>query len=116
MLTRSGIAAALLLASALFAAYAPDAQAGTATEYSQHFGALSKLSVAVAEATPPEQYTFRPDPGSMSFGEVISHIASTNFAFCAGLKDANTPSDKDKDAIVKFLTSSFDYCAAVIPT
>ncbi len=116
MRTGPGLAVALLLAFTLSALCAVDAQAGTATEYSQHFGALSKLSVAVAEAMPPEQYTFRPDPGSMSFGEVISHIASTNFAFCAGLKDANTPSDKDKDAIVKFLTSSFDYCAAVIPT
>jgi len=115
MRTGPGLAVALLLAFTLSALCAVDAQAGTATEYSQHFGALSKLSVAVAEAMPPEQYTFRPDPGSMSFGEVISHIASTNFAFCAGLKDANTPSDKDKDAIVKFLTSSFDYCAAVIP-
>jgi uncharacterized damage-inducible protein DinB len=113
-------AMALLLAFALSAWCAVDAQAGTATEYSQHFGALSKLSVAVAEAMPPEQYTFRPDPGSMTFGEMMSHIASTNFAFCAGLTDADTPNtlapgDKDKDAIVKFLSSSFDYCAAVIP-
>ena len=120
MQTRSGMATALLIASALFAAYIPGAQAGTSTEYSQHFGALSKLSVAVAEAMPTEEYTFRPDPGSMTFGEVMSHIASTNFAFCAGLKDADgpntpAPSDKDKDAVVKFLSSSFEYCAAVIP-
>jgi uncharacterized damage-inducible protein DinB len=120
MRTAPGLAVALLLAFTLSALYALDAKAATATEYSQHFGALSKLSVAVAEAMPPEQYTFRPDPGSMTFGEVMSHIASTNFAFCAGLKDAETPntpapSDKDKDAIVKLLSSSFGYCAAVIP-
>jgi len=121
MRTRPGLAVALLLGFAFFATLAADAQAGIATEYSQHFGALSKLSVAVAEAMPPEQYAFRPDPGSMTFGEVMSHIASTNFAFCAGLKDADTPntpapSDKDKDAIVKFLSSSFEYCAAVVPS
>ncbi len=120
MRTAPGLAVALLLAFTLSALYALDAKAATATEYSQHFGALSKLSVAVAEAMPLEQYTFRPDPGSMTFGEVMSHIASTNFAFCAGLKDAETPntpapSDKDKDAIVKLLSSSFGYCAAVIP-
>jgi uncharacterized damage-inducible protein DinB len=117
--THRCIAVALLLASALFTLHPVDAQAGTVTEYSQHFSALSKLSVAVAEAMPPDQYTFRPDPGSMSFGEVISHIAATNYAFCAGLKDSDSPnapspSDKEKEAIVRFLSSSFEYCSAVI--
>jgi len=117
--THPSIAVALLLASAPFTLHPADAQAGTITEYSQHFGALSKLSVAVAEAMPPAQYTFRPDPGSMSFGEVISHIAVTNYAFCAGLKDSDSPnmpspSDKEKEAIVRFLSNSFEYCSAVI--
>ena len=120
MQARLGIATAFLLTSALFANHIPSAQAGNTTEYSQHFSALSKLSVAVAEAMPSEQYSFRPDPGSMTFGEVMSHIASTNFAFCAGLNDADSPntpapSDKDKDAVVKFLSNYFEYCAAIIP-
>jgi uncharacterized damage-inducible protein DinB len=119
MLTRPGTALALLCASVISFWSAVDAQA-TVTEYSQHFGALSKLSVAVAEAMPPEQYTFRPDPGSMTFGELMAHIASTNYAFCAGLQDADTPTlpspaDKDKDAVVKFLSSSFEYCSSIIP-
>ena len=108
---------AALLVSTLFLL---GAHATVATEYSQHFGALRKLSVAVAEAMPAEQYVFRPDPGSMTFGELISHIASTNFAFCSGLQDedspkAPVPADKDKDAVVKFLSSSFEYCSTVIP-
>jgi len=91
---------------------------GSPTEYSKHFGALSKLSVAVAQAMPPEQYAFRPDPGSMSFGELMAHIASTNYAFCAGLKDSTTPSvpsATDKEGVVKFLGSSFEYCSDIIP-
>jgi uncharacterized damage-inducible protein DinB len=104
------------LLSSLCALRAPAAT----TEYSQHFGALHKLSVAVAEAMPPEQYAFRPDPGSMTFGELMSHIAATNFSFCAGLQDSSppqtpSPADKDKDAVVKYLSSSFEYCATVIP-
>ncbi len=115
-----GIAVALAVGFALSPVCAVGARAGTATEYSQHFGTLRKLSVAVAEAMPTEQYAFRPDPGSMSFGEVISHIAATNYAFCAGLNDSAvpsmpSPSDKDKDAVVKFLSSSFEYCSSVIP-
>lgn len=90
----------------------------TATEYSKHFDALSKLSVAVAQAMPDEQYSFRPHAESMSFGELMSHIATTNFQFCAGLNDAATPSlpsPKGKDAVIKFLSDSFGYCSTVIP-
>src|SRR5258707_1234017 len=46
-----------------FSRYAVDAggfPSNTAGEYSKHFGALSKLSIAVAEAMPPDQYGFRP--------------------------------------------------------
>jgi uncharacterized damage-inducible protein DinB len=119
MLIRPRMVFVLLCALSISLWSSADAHA-TVTEYSQHFGALSKLSVAVAETMPPEQYTFRPDPGSMTFGELMAHIASTNYAFCAGLKDvdaSNLPSsaDKDKDAVVKFLSSSFDYCSSIIP-
>src|SRR5260370_36630006 len=89
-----------------------------AGEYSNHFGALSRLSIAVAEAMPPDQYGFRPHPESMNFGELIAHIATTNSQFCAGLKDSDPlalPSPTDKDADVKFLSDSFEYCSAVIP-
>ena len=92
--------------------------ASASGEYAKHFGALSKLSIAVAQAMPPEQYGFRPHPESMNFGELMSHIATTNYQFCAGLKDAEPPtlpSPTNKDAVVKFLSDSFDYCAAVIP-
>lgn len=109
---------AVLLTLSLFAAH-PEAPVNAAGEYFKHFGALSKLSIAVARAMPPEQYSFRPHPESMGFGELILHIANTNYQFCAGLKDseppaAPLPSDKDKDAVVKFLGDSFDYCSTVI--
>ena len=92
--------------------------ADAAGEYSKHFGALGKLSVAVAQAMPPDQYAFRPHAESMTFGDLMSHIAITNYQFCAGLKDASPPalpSPKDKDGIVKFLSDSFDYCSALMP-
>ena len=94
--------------------------ASPAGEYAQHFGALSQLSVAVAQAMPADQYSFRPHPESMNFGELMMHIASTNFAFCAGLKDTSPPTGPsltptDKDAVVKFLSDSFSYCGEIIP-
>jgi DinB superfamily len=62
------------------------------------------MTVGVAEAMPPVQYAFRPDPGSMSFGELISHVVQTNYSFCAGLKDTAPPPKQaiaEKDALVK---------------
>jgi uncharacterized damage-inducible protein DinB len=91
---------------------------GAAAQYSKHFDALAKLSVAVAQAMPADQYGFRPHPDSMDFGELMSHIASTNYQFCAGLKDSdapNLPSPNGKEATVKFLSDSFAYCSEIIP-
>ncbi len=96
------------------------ATASPAGEYDKHFPALSQLSIAVAKAMPADQYSFRPHPESMTFGELMIHIASTNFAFCAGLKDSDppaaaSPTATNRDAVVKFLSESFSYCSETIP-
>ena len=122
MTTRVFFALAVLLSVATMGAVA----AGTnpAGEYSKHFDALSKLSIAVAEAMPLEQYDFRPHADSMTFGQLMVHIATTNYQFCAGLKDSDPPALPDslknpsampaKQGIVKVLTDSFTFCSDVI--
>ena len=96
------------------------AVASPAAEYAQHLAALAQLTVSVAQAMPADQYSFRPHPQSMTYGELMVHIASTNYAFCAGLKDTTPPADpsltsSDKDGVVKFLGESFTYCSGIIP-
>lgn len=108
---------AVLLACSVSPAITASAATGGAGEYATHFDALGKLSVAVAQAMPPDAYGFRPHPESMNFGQLMAHIATTNYQFCAGLKDAQTPalpSPTDKDGVVKFLGDSFAYCTDVI--
>jgi len=117
MLSRNVVLRALIFLFA--AAHSAAAPANPAGEYAKHLGALAQLSVAVARAMPSEQYSFRPHPESMTFGELISHIATTNYQFCAGLKDSDPqpfPSPAGKDAVSKFLSDSFDYCSTVIPS
>jgi uncharacterized damage-inducible protein DinB len=119
MKSRAVVALVVLIPILLLAAGAAAAPPDAAGEYFKHFAALSKLSVAVAQAMPPEKYSFRPHPDSMNFGELMSHIATTNYQFCAGLKDSAPPafpSAIDKDGIVKFLGDSFEYCSAVVRT
>ena len=117
MPSRAALALVALLLFSLMMANAA-AEVTAAGEYATHFGALGGLSVDVARAMPAEQYGYRPHPESMSFGQLMSHIATTNYQFCAGLNDSEPPalpSPTDKDSIVKFLSDSFDYCSKVIP-
>ncbi len=115
-----GVVALMILATfsfSLLAAGAEGTSPTSAPEYSQHFSALGKLSVAVAQTMPVDEYAFRPDPPSMTFGELMSHIAQTNYAFCYGLKDSEPPArpvPTDKNSIVKDLSDSFSYCSDVI--
>ena len=117
MYSRSVLTLPALISLSLFPAGAAQAPSHGAGEYVKHFAALSGLSLAVARAMPPDQYGFRPHPESMDFGQLISHIATTNYQFCAGLKDSvppALPSPTEKDAVVKFLSDSFEYCSSVI--
>jgi uncharacterized damage-inducible protein DinB len=111
------LGAVSLIAVLVFPGFCAAEPANAAGEYSKHLAALGELSVAVAEAMPGEKYGFRPHPESMTFGELMSHIATTNYQFCAGLKDSDPPSlpsPAEKDGIVKFLADSFQYCSAVV--
>ena len=116
MILRVGIFGLLLM-------WQPIVATGTAKgepaagEYVRHFDALSKLSVAVAQAMPAEKYGFKPHPDSMDFAALMYHIAVTNYQFCAGLADNQPPgmvSPSGKDAVVKSLADSFTYCAPII--
>ena len=117
MISRGILGLAVVAAFLFIPADAAPVPSTAAGEYAKHFAALSGLSVAVAQAIPTDQYGFRPHPDSMDFGQLMSHIATTNYQFCAGLKDAQPPampSPKEKDAVVKFLNDSFAYCTDVI--
>src|SRR6266704_676556 len=117
MNSRSGVALARVVPFSLLTAGAARAPSNAAGWDAKHFAALSSLSVHVAKALPPDQYGFRPHSESMDFGQLMSHIATTNYQFCAGLKDSDPPalpSPTEKDAVVKFLSDSFDYCSGVI--
>src|SRR5262249_47736628 len=72
---------------ALLAVVAHAALSQQCVEFNKRWRNARKLAVAVAEAMPPNEYDFRPDPDAMSFGEQLIHLAQANFAFGAGLQD-----------------------------
>ena len=81
---------------------------------SMHATIQRDLADAV-ESMPADEYSFRPTPQVRSFAELVAHLASANFFFCAPVKGERPPqlnSDKltDKVALVKALKASFAYC------
>jgi uncharacterized damage-inducible protein DinB len=107
----------IVISIALLAANSYAADSKFTEEFGGRWATTRKLAIGVAEAMPPVQYAFRPDPGSMSFAEQIDHVVQTNYAFCAGLKDVAPPATAagtDKAALTKLLAGSFDYCSTAI--
>ncbi len=70
----------------------------------------------VADAMSDEDYAFRPTPEVRSFGDILAHVADTNYWFCStaiGEKPPKGGIEKAKlsrSGIKKALSESFDYC------
>ena len=45
-----------------------------------------------ADRMPEEEYGFKPDPASRSFGQILGHIADANYLFCSPVLGENNPS------------------------
>jgi uncharacterized damage-inducible protein DinB len=70
-----------------------------------------------AEQMPESDYAFKPTAAVRSFGEIIAHVASTQFMFCAAAQNQKNPQTTDiektpvtKIALVDTLRASFSYC------
>jgi uncharacterized damage-inducible protein DinB len=63
-----------------------------------------------AEVMPEEHYAFKPTPDVRSFGELLGHIANTQYNFCAPPRKMASP---NKDNIEKTATTKAALTAAL---
>ncbi len=69
-----------------------------------------------AEKMPEENYAFKPVPEVRSFGQLIGHVADSNYRFCSAVLGQEAPVagiEKGKTAkadLVQALKDSFTYC------
>jgi hypothetical protein len=88
-----------------------------------HWKTSGDFTIAVAKLMPADGYSFKPVPDELSFGQVLIQVARANLGACALASGSKRPdvapalveeeSGKqapEKDAIVQFLSSSFDFC------
>jgi len=90
----------LLLAMPAVAQKAPE---GIWEGYDGEWSHVSQQLVALAEATPPEKFAWRPAPGVRSTSEVYMHTAIANF-YLLSVTGPNMPTDL-KQGMEKTVTS-----------
>jgi uncharacterized damage-inducible protein DinB len=93
------------------------------TEFVHDWQISKQFTIDVAEAMPAEQYTFKPNPEEMTFGEQMIHIAVSNVYRFHQITSIETPfsieltklPSADKANVLKVLGPSFDYVIEVLP-
>ncbi len=77
---------------------------------------LISTVIAAAEKMPEESYSFRPTPDVRSFGQLVGHLADSQYYFCSSAAGETTPSgdvEKTKTGkvdLVAALKESVAYC------
>ena len=95
--------------------------------FGKHWKTSGEFTLAVANAMPAENYTFKPNPEEMDFGRVMMHIALANNMFFSRVSGQKNPTPEaiaaaykdpkstfQKDDVIKFLTDSFAFCAQAL--
>jgi len=84
--------------------------------YAGEWTHVTRQVIALAEATPAEKFTWRPEPGVRTFSEVYMHIAMANFYLLSvtgpklppGMKQDMEKTVTDKAQVIDWLTRSFE--------
>jgi len=66
-------------------------EAGLPPQLVDHWKTSKKYVLALAEQMPAADYSFKPNPAEMSFGEQLAHIAGSNSYFFATLSGQKDP-------------------------
>ena len=80
---------------------------------------LRNMMTRAAAQMSAEDYAFRPTPDVRSFGDILGHVADTNFFFCSAAKGEKPPvtriekTSTTRSEIEKILADSFEYCDQV---
>lgn len=121
------LASALASAAAIHAADPPT----VAQLYDNQLRGPEREAVSLAEAMPPEKYSFAPTAGEFTgartFLQQVTHIATTNYMVCGavleekpdvavGEHENGSKDIKTKDQAVKYLKDSYAYCHKALAT
>src|SRR5687768_10013424 len=49
------------------------------------YGGVKSILLRTAEQVPEEHYSYRPTEAVRSFGQIVGHIADSQYGFCSGV-------------------------------
>jgi uncharacterized damage-inducible protein DinB len=107
--------ATLLIATSTALAQTPDLKSASAYPKMVQKQVTAWIERA-AEKMPEEEYAFKPDPASRSFGQIVGHLADANHLFCSIVLGDNSPSTEiektktTKADLTSSLHEAFAYC------
>ena len=116
MNARSLIVVLGLIPGAALAQQAPAAPSGSMAAVKLLYQQAKGWIVKSAEQMPEEDYSFKPTPEVRSFGQLIGHVANSQYEFCVPAKGEASPNKADfekttaKADLVKALKDAFAYC------
>lgn len=83
-------------------------------------GYVTAMFMQAAEQMSEEDYSFKPTPEVRSFGQILAHVADSNYVFCSRAKGEAPPAGDiettktTKAEIQKALSESLAYCDGVL--
>lgn len=109
--------AALLAAPSIAAAQTPASQLTTLSGGMRSlYQAIRRNIVEAAELMPEQEYAFKPTPDVRSFGQLVGHLANTQYNFCAAALGVASPNRMNletlatKAELVKALQDAVAFC------
>ena len=80
------------------------------------YGIVKAILVRSAEKMPEEKYSFKPATTVRSYGQIVGHVADSQYVFCSGVLGEKRPGEKiegnktSKADLIAALKESFAYC------
>jgi uncharacterized damage-inducible protein DinB len=80
------------------------------------YGGVKMILLRSAEKMPEENYSFKPTDGVRTFGQVLGHVADSQYAFCSRVLGEKNPAPKieetktSKGDLIAALKDAFAYC------
>ena len=106
----------LLLCLLTPAAAAPAQENPLSAQTKFLYGAVQKILLTSAEMTPEEHYAWKPTDAVRTFGQLVGHLADSQYLFCSAVLGEKNPApqvEKTKTAkadLIAALKEAFAYC------
>lgn len=107
----------IIMVSLLVSPFVAAAADNPLSAHNKHlYGGVKKILLRSAELMPEENYSFKPADTVRTFGQIVGHVADSQYGFCSGVLGEKNPAPKveksktSKADLIAALKEAFAYC------